>query len=131
MRGDSQVYLAFVFTSDSLITGQGPFIDDVKVVVERSITNKVFLPGLFKAPPLPITNLYIKNETTGNVSYTVKSTPQGNITCSNIPAGTTQFCGSFTSGPYDVSVSTTQCGSNSGEVLFLPGAVTRSVRCVS
>jgi hypothetical protein len=131
MRGDSQVYLAFVFTSDFSITGQGPFIDDVRVVVERSMPKQVFLPMLFKAPPQPRTHLYIKNETSGKVSYTVEGTPEGDITCNNIPAGTTQFCGSFTSGSYDVSVSTTQCGSNSGEVQFLPGDVTRIVRCIS
>jgi hypothetical protein len=131
LRGEPEVWLAFVFQSDTSFTYQGPFIDDVSVVVERSISNQAFLPIIFKAPPVPTTNLFIKNETTGNVSYTVRNTPQGNITCNNIAAGTTSFCGSFDSGTYEVSVSSAQCGTNSGEVNFAPGDVTRVVRCVS
>jgi hypothetical protein len=132
LRGESQVWLTFVFISDDSFTGQGPFIDDVSVVVERTIVNQVFLPLVLKAPAgASLTHLYVKNETTGTASYTVKNTPQGNITCSNIAAGATVLCGSFTPGPYEVSVSTAQCGSNSGEVYFAPGNVTRAVRCVS
>jgi len=136
LRGESQVWLAYVFQSDSSNTGQGPFLDDVNVVVERPAaavsTHWVFLPILFKSPAPVQTNLYIQNKTTGNVTrYTVHNTPEGNITCRNIPAGATRYCGSFTSGTYEVSVNTTECGSNSGEVLFIPGNVTRVVRCVS
>jgi hypothetical protein len=132
LRGESEVWLAFVFESDGSFTGQGPFIDDVSVVVERPGGSRTFLPLVMKAPAgVSLTHLYVKNETTGAVSYTVKNTPQGNITCSNIAAGATVLCGSFTPGPYEVTVSTAQCGSNSGEVYFAAGNVTRAVRCVS
>jgi hypothetical protein len=132
LRGEPEVWLAYLFNSDFSNTGQGPFLDDVKVVVEGSGVNQVYLPLLSAAPAQPITtNLYVENQTSGSVSYTVENTPEGNITCSNIPAGTTQFCGSFTPGTYEVSVSTTECGSNTGEVSFMPGDVPRVVRCVS
>ena len=61
--------------------------------------------------------------------YTVHGTPEGDITCTNIPAGTTQSCGSFTPGTCQVSVDTTQCGASSGQVAFPAGDVTRVVRC--
>ncbi len=135
LRGEPEVWLAFIFQSDDSITGQGPFLDDVSVIVERLAAeppaDQVFLPVVFKGPAVALTNLYVQNDTTGNASYTVHNTPEGNITCNNIPAGTTKFCGSFTSGTYNVGVSTTQCGSNSGEVFFMAGDVTRVVRCVS
>ena len=89
---------------------------------------QVHLPLLLKAAPL--TYLRVKNETTGTVlHYTVHGTPQGDITCTNIPAGTTVFCGSFTPGTYQVSVDTTQCGASSGQVTFTPGSTTRVVSC--
>jgi hypothetical protein len=84
----------------------------------------VYLPLVVKPPPV---NLYIKNLTTGIVSYTVFNTPQGNISC-NIPALTTQFCSSFSPGSYTVSVSAS-CGIKSGLVTFPPGDVTREVKC--
>jgi hypothetical protein len=79
----------------------------------------------------PSTQLYIKNSTRNVVFfYAVFDTPQGNIVCSNIPAGATVLCGKFTSGTYRVSVSTAQCGDGGGSVIFPPGNVTRVVRCV-
>jgi hypothetical protein len=131
LRGRSAVWLAFIFESDGSITGQGPFVDDVRVVIERPVVTVTYVPVVLKAPPSPQTKLFVKNETNSTVSYTVRSTPQGNITCSNIAAGTTKSCGTFTSGTYEVTVNTTQCGSNSGEVNFAPGNVTRVVRCVN
>jgi hypothetical protein len=130
LRGQSNVWLAFVFESDFSITGQGPFVDDVSVVVERPAGSKTLLPLVLKPPAQPTTNLSIKNETTDSVSYTVKI-PQGNVTCSGIPAGATRPCGTFASGTYPVTVTSQECGTNSGEVYFAPGPVTRVVRCVS
>lgn len=131
LRGDSQVYLAFVFMSDSSNTGQGPFLDDVRIIVEREVRNQIFLPVVLKDPSVTQTTLYIENATSGTVSYTVHDTPEGDITCTEIAAGTTVLCGTFTPGTYEVSVSTTECGSNTGEVYFIPGPVTRLVRCAS
>lgn len=135
LRGEPEVWLAYTFNSNASTTYQGPFLDDVRVAVERAIVleNPVFVPIIFRSPVSVsgTTNLYVENQTSGTVSYTVHSTPQGNITCSGIAAGSTVLCGTFTSGTYQVSVTTTQCGSNSGEVYFVPGDVTRIVRCVS
>jgi len=93
----------------------------------------VLLPVILRqpsSPPAPLTNLYVKNETKGTVlHYTVYGTPEGDITCTNIPVGTTRSCGSFTPGTYQVSVDTQECGPNSGEVTFAAGDVTRVVRC--
>ena len=89
-------------------------------------TSYIYLPIIHKAPP---TYLYVQNKTTGPVTYTVYNTPQGDITCSNIPAGTTQFCGSFSPGTYQARADTTQCGSYLGEVNFPSGPVTRIVEC--
>jgi len=55
--------------------------------------------------------------------------PQGDVTCTNIPAGDTVFCGRFTPGSYQASVDTAQCGANSRQVTFAAGDVTRVVRC--
>jgi hypothetical protein len=84
----------------------------------------IYLPIVLKAPP---TNLYVQNETTGTVSYTVNNTPQGDITCS-IPAETTQFCGSFTPGTYWVELKA-WCGPWANWRPFPPGDVTRTVAC--
>ena len=127
LRGQPNVWLGFYFESDESNTDQGPFVDDVSVVVVGP--KNVHLPVVLRAPPPPQTNLYVKNSTTGIASYTVVGTPQGNITCSNIPAGATAFCGTFTAGTYPASVSTAQCGGRTGEVNFAPGNVTRTVQC--
>jgi hypothetical protein len=84
----------------------------------------LYLPSVIKN----LTNLFVRNSTTGLVSYTVHDTPQGTITCSNIPAGATVLCGSFAPGTYTVNVSAL-CGTNSGQVTFPSGNVTREVRC--
>ena len=87
-----------------------------------------YMPAVMKAPPL--TYLYVTNQTTGLVlHYTVHGTPEGDINCANIPAGVTEFCGSFTPGTYHVSVDTSQCGTSAGQVSFATGDVTRVVRC--
>ena len=95
-------------------------------VTTLQVTSFTYLPIITK--PV-LAELSVKNSTTGPVTYTVQNTPEGNITCTNIPAGTTQACGSFTPGTYTVVVNTTQCGSGSGPVTFAPGPVTREVKC--
>lgn len=95
----------------------------------------VFLPVILRqpsAPPALLTTLYVNNQTTGLVlHYTVHGTLEGDISCTNIPAGETVFCGSFTPGKYHVSVRTTACADNfnEGERTFAAGDVTRVVRC--
>jgi hypothetical protein len=131
LRGEPEVWLAFLFQSDdTIISGQGPFLDDVNVVVTRPQAPPgpvfTYLPIIlsFRSPE---TTLFIQNNTSGNVSYAV----QGAVTCSNLVPGGPHFCGKFTSGTYQVNVTTTECGSNTGEVQFPAGNVTRSVKCVS
>jgi hypothetical protein len=129
LRGQPNVWLAFVFNSDASTTGQGPFVDDVSVVVERNQADRVYLPFVQRTIP-PQTTLYIQNSTSGSASYTVFGTPEGDITCTNIPAGQTVLCGTFTTGTYNVRVTTTECGQRTGEVDFPAGNTTRTVRCV-
>jgi len=89
-------------------------------------TSGVFLPVILR----PLTNLYVQNATSGLVlHYTVHGTPQGDITCTNIPAGATEFCGNFTPGTYQASVNTVECGAISDQVTFPAGDVIRVVRC--
>jgi len=88
-----------------------------------------FLPAILRHPG-PLTTLYVTNQTTGLVLYyTVHGTPEGDITCTNIPAGTTAWCGRFTPGTYEVSVDTAECGPSSGPVVFAAGSTTRIVSC--
>ena len=92
-------------------------------------TSGVFLPAILRQPA-PLITLYVTNQTTGLVLYyTVHGTPEGDITCTNIPAGTTAWCGSFTPGTYQVSVDTVECGPSSGQVIFAAGSTTRIVSC--
>ena len=94
----------------------------------------VLLPVILRQPsglPAPLTNLYVQNVTSGLVlHYTVHGTPEGDITCANIPAGDTVSCGSFTPGTYQASVDTVECGAISDQVTFTAGDVTRVVDCV-
>ena len=133
VRGRSQVWLAFVFKSDSSVTDAGPFLDDVRIVVERQ-SSRLLMPLLVLGrPEVPVlrTRLYVQNSTDGLVTnYIVYNTPEGDIACRNIPEDQTVLCGEFTPGTYRVRVTTTECGSSSGEVYFPAGDVTRVVRCV-
>ncbi|MEW5957609.1 MAG: cadherin domain-containing protein [Chloroflexota bacterium] len=84
---------------------------------------RVYLPLLFKAPP---TSLYVRNLTGGLVTFTVIGTGVNN--CS-IDAGTTKFCGSFTSGTYNVYV-TSICGPpQTFSYTYPPGEWTNEVFC--
>jgi hypothetical protein len=121
LRGQPEVWLAFIFESDSENTDQGPFIDDVSVVAEieeSQVIPKTFLPMVLKNPS-PTTRLHITNETGGTLSYTVKNTPEGAKSCS-VADGQVKLCATFTSGTYDWEA-TAHCGSTSGTRTFPPG----------
>ncbi|GIK36671.1 MAG: hypothetical protein BroJett011_05040 [Chloroflexota bacterium] len=142
LRGQPAVWLAFIFESDSTGTDKGPFIDDVSVVVEKTIAGFVYLPVVIKSPPptTPKTSLFINNQTGGVIaSYRVFSpklngAPIPDIVCTNIPAGATSFnCNAtFDAGTYKVS-STNTCNppTTSGQVTFKPGNDVRLVRCIN
>lgn len=142
VRGQTEVWLAFIFTSNGSITGQGAFVDDVSVVVERTVNSLVYLPVSIKSPPVvaPKANLLINNQTGGPIAnYTIiNPTLNGNaipnIVCANIPAGNSSFnCNaSFDPGTYQVS-STNSCSppTTSGQVTFTIGDNLRLVRCLN
>jgi len=133
LRGRSQVWLAFIFKSnDSTVSGQGPFLDDVRIIVERPVSGKVYLPVVRRGPTVALTTLYVENQTSKLVrEYRVSSGSSILARCTDIPAGRRVQCGApFAPGTYRVSVNTEQCGSSSGQVTFPAGAVTRVVRCV-
>jgi hypothetical protein len=101
LRNKPVVWLAFVFDSDVIITDQGPFIDDVSIVIE---TNNVFLPLLIKqqAPP-PSGALTFRNFTNNPVIVELKNfgtrqfpSTVGPHVWSNIPPGTYQWLASGT-----------------------------------
>ena len=119
--------LATPFQGSATVTSSHPVVV-VGLISNKQQATSTYMPAVLKAPPL--TNLYVKNETSGMVlHYTVHGTPQGDINCTNIPARATEFCGSFAPGTYQVSVDTAQCGASSGQVTFAIGNVTRVVRC--
>lgn len=132
LRGQSEIYLAFIMQTDGSITGQGPFVDDVRVMVERPLS--IFLPVIFKPIPGPtMTDLRVTNGTTRNlISFVVQGTPQGTISCSNIPAGSTVKCGvNFTPNTYLTTANTVQCGARTKQKTFQVGLVSVTVTCPS
>lgn len=120
LRGEPEVWLAFIFESDEIITDRGPFIDDVSVVIERAAqdVNKVFLPIVFNNPT-PVTKLFITNHTGGSLTYKVKNTPEGTKSCS-VANNQQKLCATFTSGTYDW-VANAHCGDAFGTREFQPG----------
>ena len=123
LRGEDKVWLAFIFESDFSNNNQGPFLDDVRVIVERSIANTTYLPILTKSEILQ-TNLSIQNNTTGAATYTIKNptlngSPIADIVC-NIAQGQKVFCGTFDAGTYTV-MSSSPCGTGEGSRTFPPG----------
>ena len=96
----------------------------------------VYLPVIVRpptAPTPPTTRLSISNRTSAALTrYTVYGTPQGDITCRDIPSGATRSCGSFAPGRYRAEVVAPACGTPtfSGMVDYAAGEVTREVRCV-
>ncbi len=90
----------------------------------------VYLPVILRDARQPI-KLSIKNETGGVLQYSIFGTSQGNITCQNIPNGSTVFCGEFLSGAYQTTATSTGpgCGSTTVILDFPPGICTRIVKC--
>ncbi|MBI1880902.1 MAG: choice-of-anchor J domain-containing protein [Chloroflexi bacterium] len=105
LRGEPVVWLAFVFDSDSSNTGQGPFFDDVSVVVERPQAgpgiSQVYLPVILNTTISQAT-VFITNNTGGSLTYRIFGTPQGEISCTVENGAQNKPCGSpFTPGTYN------------------------------
>ncbi len=129
LRGENEVYLAFILQTDSSVTGQGPFVDDVRVVVEQPIG--LFLPIIIKSAAPTLTDLRVTNGTSNNlISFTVQGTPQGTISCTNISPGNTVKCGvDFTPGQYMATANTVQCGTRTKLRDFTAGINSVPVTC--
>lgn len=83
----------------------------------------VYLPLLTKAPPP--TELSVFNDNTGgNVTFSVLGTP---VSCT-VPNNTTQFCGTFAPGTYDVHV-VSACGTATASKTYDSGPQTTRVYC--
>lgn len=122
LRGQPAVWLAFIFDSNASNTGQGPFIDDVTVVVEKPQGSQaIFLPAIFKSD-ISLASVYVTNNTGGNLTYQIFGTPQGTIAC-NVPNGAQNFlCGPpFTPNSYSWRADA-KCGSKTGTRSYQPGA---------
>lgn len=123
LRGETSVWLAFIFQSDNTVTAQGPFIDDVSIVVERPSAapgvNTIYLPLLVKSEISPA-KVYVTNSTGGTLTYRIFGPPEGNINCSVPNGAQKKFCGSFTPGAYDWRADAT-CGSKTGTKFFRSG----------
>jgi hypothetical protein len=116
LLGDSEVWLAFSFDSDGSVTDRGPFVDDVRVVVERT-AHRTFLPVVASQG---LTTLYITNHTGGNLTYTVFGTPQGNRSCTVPNKQAPQLCTTFSSGTYNWRAQAV-CGVKTGTRTYPPG----------
>lgn len=126
--GQPNVWIAFRFQSDGSNEFDGPFLDGINILVEEIGTTKIFLPTIIKSLP-PITQLSIKNNTPGNVAFTVHNTPQGSINC-NISTGQTKFCGQFTPGTYNATSNAAACPPpTTKSKTFNTGPVTLTVVC--
>lgn len=83
---------------------------------------RVYLPLVFKSPP---TELSVFNDNTGgNVTFTVLGT---GVSCT-VPNNTTQFCGAFPPGTYNVRVNSA-CGDGVFSKTYASGPVTTRVFC--
>jgi uncharacterized repeat protein (TIGR01451 family) len=90
-----------------------------ETLVER---NKIFLPILLKPQP---TELSVFNDNTGDdVTFVVLGTP---VSCV-VPNNTTQFCGTFAPGTYQIRV-TSACGEGLFTKTYGSGPVTTRVFC--
>lgn len=141
LRGEPEVWLAFIFQSNETFTFQGPFIDDVCVAVERPTSappaNPVFLPIIFQSAKAK-TNLFITNQTGGVIDYykvfnpKLNGAPIPDIVCSNIPAGAVKFdChATFDTDTYRAeSKNTCNPPITSGQVAFQAGDDVRKIFC--
>lgn len=121
LRGQPVVWLAFVFDSNATNTGQGPFIDDVNIAIERPQGPvSLFLPIIVKSD-ITLASVFVTNNTGGSLTYQVLGTPQGTISC-NVPNGAQNYlCGpSFTPNSYNWQA-TAICGGKKGIRSYQPG----------
>jgi hypothetical protein len=121
------------------IRGIGSFCADT-IAFENSSSqgpslHSIYLPIVLSKSTIP-TILYIQNNTGATITYyRVEKTPEGDISCNNIPTGGPHPCRTpntpFTPGKYVVVVKAPGCPipDNSGEVTFGGGNVTRTVSC--
>ncbi len=139
LAGAPQVWVAFLFNSDQNTTFAGPFIDDISVTFQPGTSFKqVFLPLLLKSPPpvTPKTNLYVFNNTGSIINFyrvfgsKLNGQPIPDVTCTNIPAGTTQFCGTVDVGTYQLKFQSGKC-TLEGTRALPEGNHTREARCPS
>jgi hypothetical protein len=128
LLGQPQVWVGFQFRSDGSVQDKGAFIDNAIVGIFTNDFVSIYLPIIVKSqqPVFPKTNLYVRNETNGAASYTVKQAKVngvvvGNKSC-NIPLNQTVFCASFDAGSYAVE-SSSNCpgGGGSGTRNFPAG----------
>ena len=81
-----------------------------------------FLPVVLR-PSNQISNVYITNNTGGELTYTVFNTPEGDRGC-RVPAGAVgQYCTSFTSGTYSWRADSICGAPATGTRYFPPGDV--------
>lgn len=137
--GAPQIWVAFLFNSDAGDSFAGPFIDDISVTFQPGASfNQVFLPLLLKSPPpvTPKTNLYVFNNTGSMINFyrvfgsKLDGQPIPDVTCTNIPAGATQFCGTVDTNTYTLKFQSGKC-TLQGVRALSPGNHTREARCPS
>jgi hypothetical protein len=139
LTGAPQIWVAFFFRSDSDTTAPGPFIDDISITFQPAATFKqTFLPVIIKSPP-PVTaktNLYVFNNTGSLINFyrvfgsKLNGQPIADITCTNIPAGVTQLCGTVDAATYQLKFQSTKC-TLQGTRTLPAGNHTREARCPS
>jgi hypothetical protein len=150
LRGQSQVWLGFLFDSDvsNIIDPpfQGPFIDDVMITVEglqsgAPSSNDVYLPIIMKpgSSAFPKTNLFVFNDNaSGQINFykvynaKLNGVPIGNLTCPPIPAKQTVSCGTLDAGTYFLEFQSSNPNCTLQATKSLPaGNHTRTARCPS
>jgi uncharacterized repeat protein (TIGR01451 family) len=114
-----------ITNADYRVTADGavPALGQEVVATAIGATGPVYLPIVFKPPPL--TYLSVRNKNTGgNVFFEVLGT---DVSCS-VPNNTTRFCGSFPPGTYTVRA-TAHCGVGTKEITYPIGPWTTEVNC--
>lgn len=117
------------FQASAAANEADPVSDNNSATETTSITQPqpdtyyIFLPAVLKQEPK--TNLSVfNNNTGGNVTLTVIGT---GVSCT-VPNNSTQFCGSFSPGTYDVQVQS-PCGNDTISKTYEQGPQTTKVSC--
>ncbi len=128
-ENDETVNLSLTGPVNAGLGGSNPVVLTI-LDNDSSSSFRVYLPLILRDVRQPV-KLSIKNETGGVLQYSIFGTPQGNITCQNIPNGSTVYCSEFLSGAYQTTATSTGpgCGSTTVTLDFPPGVCTRIVRC--